>query len=549
MRGTEAIAEILKREGVEFIACFPHNDLIEASARVGIRPIVCRQERVGIAIADGFSRITNGNRIGVFVMQHGPGAENAFPGVAQAFTDNVPLLVLPAGEATPRQGVKPVFSAFDNYAHVTKWRAFVNSPDRIAAAMRHAFYRLRTGKCGPVLIETTVDALAGELKRELDYEPVKGSRCAPEPQAVTAALDTLVEAKAPVIYAGQGVLFAQATAELVEIAERLDCPVLTTMPGKSAFPEQHPLSIGASAITKPEHMMHFLNQADCVFGIGTSFTRTLYGTNVPPGKVLIQVTNSEEDINKDYAVRHGLVGDAKLTLQALNTELERRGINRGPGARAEDARARKSAFVARWQSELESDEVPINQYRIVHELMQRLDPHETIITHDAGTPREQLISFWEAPVPRSYLGWGKTTQLGFGLGAMMGAKLAEPDKLCVNIMGDSAIGMVGMDIETAVRNRLGILTIVFNNGIMAIESNALTDAQQRYRANDQGGDYAGVARALGAWSRRVERPEEIAPALDAAIAATQSGQPALLDCIVKAGYIWPGRGDPEPRLD
>jgi acetolactate synthase I/II/III large subunit len=544
MRGTEAIAEILKREGVEFIACFPHNDLIEACARAGIRPVVCRQERVGIAIADGFSRMTNGRRIGVFVMQHGPGAENAFPGVAQAFTDNVPLLVLPAGEASLRQGIKPVFSAVDNYAHVTKWRAFVSNPDRIAATMRHAFYRLRTGKSGPVLIETTVDALAGELKRELDYEPVAGSRFAPDPAAIAAALDALLAAQAPVIYAGQGVLFAEASGELVELAERLDCPVLTTMPGKSAFPEQHPLSLGASAITKPAHLMHFLNAADCVFGIGTSFTRTLYGTNVPPGKVLIQATNSEEDVNKDYVVRHPLIGDAKLTLAAINAELDRRGINRGPGPRAEDARARKTEFVARWRSELESDEVPINQYRIVHELMQRLDPRRTVITHDAGTPREQLISFWETPVPRGYLGWGKTTQLGFGLGAIMGAKLAEPDKLCVNVMGDSAIGMVGMDIETAVRNRIGVLTIVFNNGIMAIETNALTHAHEQYGANAQGGDYAGVATALGAWARRVERPQEFAPALEAAIAATEAGQPALIDCIVKAGYIWPGKGDP-----
>ncbi len=545
MQGTAAVAEILKREGVEFIACFPHNDLIEACAKVGIRPIVCRQERVGIAIADGFARTTNGQRIGVFVMQHGPGAENAFPGVAQAFTDNVPLLVLPAGEASSRQGIKPVFNACDNYAHITKWRTFVTHPDRIAAAMRHAFYRLRTGKSGPVLVEIALDALGGELKRPLDYAPVSGSQFAPPVDDIKQAVQALLDAEAPVIYAGQGVLFAQASAELVELAERLDCPVLTTMPGKSAFPEQHPLSIGASAITKPEHMMHFLNAADLVFGIGTSFTRTLYGTNVPGGKRLIQATNSEEDINKDYVVEQALIGDARLCLKAMNAELAERGIQRGPGPRAEDAKARKAAFLARWKPELESDEVPINQFRIVHELMQRLDPAKTIITHDAGTPREQLISFWEAPAPRSYLGWGKTTQLGFGLGAVMGAKLAEPDKLCVNIMGDSAIGMVGMDIETAVRNGIGILTIVFNNGIMAIETNALTEAQSQYGANNQGGDYAALAEALGAWGRRVERPDDFGPALTAAIEQTEQGRPAVLDCVVKAGYIWPGKGDPE----
>ena len=545
MKGLQVIAEILKREGVEFIACYPHNDLIEACAQVGIRPIMCRQERVGLAIADGFSRATNGKRIGVFVCQQGPGAENAFTGVAQAFTDNVPMLVLPAGEATPRQGISPVFSSYDNYAHITKWRAFVSDVNRIAPTLRHAFYRLRTGRGGPVLIETAVDAMAAELNGELDYVPVKGSRSGPDQAAVSEAVDALLAAKQPIVFAGQGVLFAEASAELVRFAEMLDIPVTTTMPGKSAFPEQHPLSLGASAITKPEHMMQFLDAADVVFGIGTSFTRTMYGTNVPGSKVLIQATNSEADINKDYPIQHALVGDAKLTLEALIAELNRRGINRGPGAVAERVAGAKKAFLAKWKGEFTSDEVPINQYRIVADLMKRLDPAKTIITHDAGTPREQIISFWEATVPRGYIGWGKTTQLGFGLGAIMGAKLAEPDKVCVNIMGDSAIGMVGMDIETAVRNKIGIITVIFNNGIMAIETPSLKHAHETYGANFQGGHYAKLADALGAWSKRIEKPADFLPALDQAIAATQAGRPAVLECIVKAGYVWPGRGEPK----
>jgi thiamine pyrophosphate-dependent acetolactate synthase large subunit-like protein len=173
--------------------------------------------------------------------------------------------------------------------------------------------------------------------------------------------------------------------------------------------------------------------------------------------------------------------------------------------------------------------------------MQRLDPAHTIITHDAGTPREQIISFWEATAPRSYLGWGKTTQLGFGLGAIMGAKLAQPDKLCVNVMGDSAIGMVGMDLETAVRCRIGILTIIFNNGIMAIETNALEQAHARFGANFQGGNYADMAASLGAWARRVDTPEAFNAALDEAVSATRDDQPAVIECMVKAGYDWPGR--------
>jgi acetolactate synthase I/II/III large subunit len=541
MKGFEIIAEVLKAEGVEFIACYPRNPVIEACAKVGIRPVVCRQERVGLAIADGFSRVTNGRRLGVFVCQHGPGAENAFPGVAQAFSDNVPVLFLPGGEPNARQGITPTFSARDNFAHVTKWSAYVSDPKRLAPALRHAFYRLRTGKGGPVLVETATDALFGEVEGELDYRPVKGSRYAPDAAAVNAAVDALVNAERPVLHVGQGVLFAEATRELVDLAEALDAPVITTMPGKSAFPENHPLSVGASAITKPPHLLAAYRNADCVFAIGSSLTRTVYGTSVPGGRVIIQATVSEDDVNKEYVVDHALVGDARLTLAAVLEGVRGRGVDRGVGPRAEAVQRAKREFLEDWQAEFESDEVPINQYRVIADLMAHLDPSQTIVTHDAGTPREQIISFWEATVPRGYIGWGKSTQLGFGLGAIMGAKLAEPDKVCVNIMGDAAIGMVGMDLETAVRNRIGIVTMIFNNGIMAIESDSLVDAHTDYGANFVGGNYAALAESLGAAGERVVQPADFIPALDRAVAATREGRPAVIEVMAKAGYRWPGR--------
>lgn len=543
MKGFEVIARVLKAEGVEFIACYPRNPVIEACAKEGIRPIVCRQERVGLGIADGFSRVTNGSRLGVFICQHGPGAENAFPGIAQAFSDNVPVLFIPGGEPAARQGITPTFSARDNYAHVTKWSAYVTEPRRLAPALRHAFYRLRTGKGGPVMVETGMDALFGELDGELNYQPVSGSRYAPDAAAVDAAVAALAQAERPVLHVGQGVLFANATDELIALAELLDAPVITTMPGKSAFPENHPLSVGASAITKPAHLLGFYNEADCIFAIGSSLTRTVYGTSAPAGKLLIQATVSEEDVNKEYSVDHALVGDARLTLQAVLAGLRQRGIDRGPGPRAEAVTAAKRAFLEEWRAEFESDEVPINQYRVIGDMMRHLDAAQTIITHDAGTPREQIISFWEAPVPRSYLGWGKSTQLGFGLGAIMGAKLAEPERICINIMGDAAIGMVGMDLETAVRNRIGIITVLFNNGIMAIESDSLVDAHTDYGANFVGGNYAALAESLGAMGERITQPADFIPALDRAIAATREGRPALLEVMVKAGYRWPGRPD------
>src|SRR5690606_35781168 len=165
--------------------------------------------------------------------------------------------------------------------HVTKWATYVSDVRGLAPALRHAFYRLRTGNGGPVLVETGNDALFGEFDRPLDYRPVSGSKYAPDAAAVEAAVAALVAAERPVLHVGQGALFAEATAELVALAEALDAPVITTMPGKSAFPENHPLSVGASAITKPPHLLAAYADADCIFAIGSSLTRTVYGTSPP----------------------------------------------------------------------------------------------------------------------------------------------------------------------------------------------------------------------------------------------------------------------------
>lgn len=539
MNGADAIAEILKREGTEFLACFPAQPLIEACAQVGIKPIICRQERVGMAIADGFSRTTNGKRIGVFAMQHGPGTENSFPGAAQAYSDNVPILLLPGGQPTSRAFVEPNFSAVDNYGNVTKWLAQINQMDRLEELMRRAFYQLRTGKGGPVLLEVARDIWTAELEGGPDYTPVKGNRTAPDPQDVKEIAEVLLEAKNLVIHAGQGVLYAEATDELEQISELLQAPVMTTMQGKSCFPENHPLALGASsaATTKPTSV--FLQKADVVFGIGCSFTLTNYGKTVPPGRVMVHSTNDPADVNKDYRADYAVIGDARLVLQGLIDEIRSRtngAGNRNHGDVVEQVQAVKKEWLDEWKPQLTSDEVPINPYRIIWDLMHNVDRANTIITHDAGSPRDQLVPFWECVAPRTYMGWGKSTQLGYGLGITMGAKLAEPEKLCINVMGDAAIGMVGMDIETAVRNEIGILTIVFNNGAMAIERKTMPTAIEKYRSHSQGGNYRDVARALGGWGERVANPEEFVPALKRAVDVTRTGMPAMIECMTKEGF-------------
>ena len=539
MNGAALVAEILKREGTEFLSCYPRNPLIEACAALDIRPVLCRQERVGVGLADGYTRVKRGKRNGVFAAQAGPGIENAFAGVAQAFSENVPLLVIPSGLPLARQYVRPVFRAADVYRPVTKWSALAHSVGELPDLMRRAYQAMRSGKGGPVLIEIPAEVWEAEYEGELDYAPVPVQRTAPDPDAVKTAVRMLLAAKNPLLWAGQGVLYAQASEALATLAELIPAPVVTTNPGKSAIPDSHPLALGASTRSRPKMFTEFMAKADLVLAIGSSLTRTPFGPGVPAGKTIIHSTNDGDDINKEYRADHAVIGDAALVLDALIKELGRQKGAGGGNALAslkEEIAAAKKAWLAEWSKHLDSDEVPINQYRVIRDLMRSVHRGNVIITHDSGSPREQLIPFWETTAPGSYMGWGKSTQLGYGLGITMGAKLAAPDKLCVNIMGDAAIGMTGMDIETAARNRIAILTVVFNNGVMAAERDVLKLSTKKYGALSVGGNYAKVAEGLNVASARVEKPAQIAPAIKDAVRVTESGAPFLLEIVVKEGY-------------
>jgi len=539
MNTAELVVEILKREGTEFLSCYPRNALIEAGAKIGIRPIICRQERVGVGIADGYTRIKRGAVNGVFAAQAGPGIENAFPGVAQAFAENVPILILPGGSGLGRLNQHPTFSAVDVFRPITKMSARAHSIQELPILLRKAYHAMRSGKGGPVLIEIPLEVWGQEFNAELDYEPVLPLRVAPDPVAVRQAAKILFDAQHPLLWAGQGVLYAGASEALVELAELLVAPVMTTNPGKSAFPENHPLALGASTRSRPGILVEQMRIADVVCAIGSSLTKTPFGPGVPAGKRVIHATNDASDVNKDYRSEIGLVGDAVLVIEGLIKEI--RGLSKivkidKLNNLTAQIKTGKKKWKAEWNSQFISDEVPINQYRIIGDLMRAVDPSDVIITHDSGSPREQLLPFWEATCPHSYLGWGKSTQLGYGLGINIGAKLAAPEKLCINIMGDSAIGMTGMDLETAARYGIGILTIVFNNGVMAAERNVLVDADEKYDAMMVGGNYTIVAKGLGVESRRVEKPDDFLPAFEEAQKVIVSGKPFLIECMVKEGH-------------
>ncbi len=542
MQGKTAIANILKQEGVELAFCFPNNPLIDAIAAVGIRPVIARMERGAVNMADAYSRINNGHKTGVVLVQAGPGIENAFPGVAQAFADNVPILMLPGHEGSSRTTMTSDFSATRNYAGVTKWAGMINSPERVPQMLRRAYTQLRAGPPGPVVLETPSDVMNGEIdESEFFYAPISKRRTAADPVDAARVARRLIHAARPVIYAGQGVLYAEGTPELVELSELLNAPVMTTTLGKSGFPENHPLSLGTGGNTGTRAVGEFLRKSDLVFGIGTSFNKTLASAPVPVGKAIIQSTVDDRDLNGEYGLDDMLLGDSKLVLRQLIDEVKsvigdngrRPSTGSGQSDTATEIAAIKREWLAEWMPRLTSNDIPISPYRVVWELNNGLDKASSIVTHDSGNPRDQIVPFYEATTPRGYIGWGNSTQLGAGLGYAMGAKLAAPEKTVVNLMGDTAVGMCGTDFETASRNKIGTITVIINNGAMGGYEKNIPIAVEKYGSKFLTGDYTKMAESLGCHAETITQPGDIAPALARAQVIAAGGQPVVLEIMTR----------------
>ena len=320
MKTGDAIAEILKREGVDTIIGYPVNRIFETAAAAKIRPVIVRQERTGVHMADAISRVTSGKKIGVFAMQHGPGVENTLGAIAQAYSESVPILVLPGGYDRRLAHVDPNFSSPRTMGTFTKSVEQLTSGAEVANVFRRAFTQLRNGRGGPCLIEVPTDIWQEEIG-DFDYTPVVKARTAPDPADVRKAAAAILAAKRPVIYAGTGVQWAEAWAELKQFAELLGAPVTTSLGGKSSFPENHPLSLGSGGNSVPLAVHEFIKNADLIIGIGCSFTETNFGIKFPAGKKFVHATLEPDHLNKDVRAEVALLGDAQLVLQALIGEL------------------------------------------------------------------------------------------------------------------------------------------------------------------------------------------------------------------------------------
>lgn len=538
MNVTDAVAQILKTEGVEWISCFPSNPLIEAVAKQGIRPIAFRHERGAVMAADGYSRLNDRKKFGVVAIQDQAGAENAMGAISQAFADNVPILVLPRGSSLERIAVRPYFTASITYRDIAKHVETISRPDMVGSVMRRAFHALRNGRPGPVIVEMPADVCDQEIEEDnIGYHSPKVSIQIPAASDIIDAVTTLLKAEKPMIWAGMGVLLSGATEELKEFAELTEIPVYTSMPGKSSIDERHPLALGAGSSATTLAAREWLQTSDVLFAVGSSMTRTGYGQQVPPGKTIIHNVGSLEDINKDFGVHIALPGDTKATLQALISEVKSQLGDTGRKGKTgvvEQIARTKAGWLETWMPVLTDDNEPINPYRVIWELNQNLDLENSVVTHDAGSPRDMMMPFLTATSPHSYIGWGKSTHLGYGIPLMIGAKMAMPNRFCINFMGDGAFGMSGLDIETASRSGAAITTIVLNNGGMATYPGFSPTARETFGVSHMYGDYAKIAEGMGATGITVTKPSDIGPALTKAQKLNAEGKTVLIDIHTRA---------------
>ena len=547
MRGAEAVIKALEQEGIRYITGFSGGGLAPLWGPLrqsNIRPFAARNERLGVEIADGYARATG--EVGVAMTGTGPGATNCLTAIAGCYADNIPVLLLMGQHPMRNLGQEwqqeVSASIFDG---LCKWRGAFTRVEDIPQVMRRAFTALRSGSPGPVVLEMHQDVLTAEADDDLmAYTPVGApGKAGPSDADVARAADLLVGASLPVLNAGGGAMSAGAADEVMELAEMLSMPVATTIMGKGIFPENHPLSLGGGVYPRSRYAsgaaLQINRKADVVLAVGNSF-RQPNGTDgrpIPAGVSIIHVNADEADLNKTYQVDVPILADAKLALRAIIDAVRQR---IGPDAGgikpeiAEEIRLCHEKHNAEWMPRFTDRETPTNGYRVVYELQQLIDPDRTIALHDAGGSRGYIVPFWETTRPRNFVAMGGMAAMGWSVGAAIGTKLGRPDDLVLHLLGDASFGMTGMEVETAARMGLGVLTVVINNGgigggMMGMENPAGTPPEMAVL----GGNFSVVAQGLGAWSERVEHPDDLRSAFQRAIQATETGQPALVEVMIR----------------
>lgn len=543
MIAAETLAAALRRHGVEvmYSQSLP-SQVVLACEDAGIRQVTYRTENAGGAMADGYARLSN--RLGVVCAQNGPAATLLVPPLAEALKSSIPILAI-VQDVNRADVDRNAFQEFDHLAlfqSCTKWARRVGAADRVADYIDMAVVAATTGRPGPVVLLLPADLLnervpAIPFPRTLPMGRWPLDRAVADPDAIEEAAEAIAGARRPVVIAGGGVHGADAAGELAALQETVSLPIATTMMGKGAVDEGHPLTIGLvgnamGALSTGIYLKPMLDTADVVLLVGTRTNQN--GTDswrlFSPDARFIQIDIDGCEIGRTYEALR-LVGDAKLTLAALTAALRRRDLSlRDPtcGAIADEIANARSACAGARQSVCLSGQVPIRPERVMRELDARLTPETTVVA-DASYSSVWITSYLTARrpgmrfvTPRGLAG------LGWGLPLAIGAKLAGGEAPVICVVGDGGFGHVWSEIETLVRESIPVVVIVLNNAVLGYQKDAEDVKFGRHtsacRLSEV--DHAAIALACGCEAERVETPSEIAEALARAVG---SNAPYLLD--------------------
>ena len=542
--GAEAMVRMLELHGVRHMFGLCGDTTLpfyDALCRLdhGITHYLTRDERHAAYMADAYARVTG--TVGVCEGPSGGGATYILPGIVEANESSVPVLAITTDVATTARGRYPL-TELDQLAlfrPLTKWNAALDDAARLPATIRAAFRAMTTGRPGAAHLSFPLDVQraavpAAELWADRRHADFPASPVAPEGEAVEAALDALLAARSAIAICGGGVVLSGGEGELQRLAESLDMPVATSVSGKGAIAETHPLSVGViganggvpatRAVVENADLVLFIG---CRAGSVTTERWRLPGS----GTRIVHIDADPQVIGANYPTEAALVGDARVTLAALNALLEKRrptAANRGR-ERAGRARAEKFAEFSRLAT---SSATPIRPERVVAALQENLEP-DAIVCADPGTPCPYLAAFWRQETPgRRFVTNRAQGALGYSLAAAMGAHVGRPGARIVALMGDGSFAFCCGELETIARYRMPILSIVFSNACFGwIRAGQRTGFERRFYNVDFGRtDHAAIAAAYGIRSWRVEDPEQVDAVLRTAL---EYGGPCLIDIIAQ----------------
>jgi acetolactate synthase-1/2/3 large subunit len=538
MSGSQILMAALKAEGVDTIFGFPGGaviDIYDELARSGIRHILVRHEQGAVHAADGYARAAG--RVGVCLVTSGPGATNTVTGIASAYLDSIPLVVITGQVPTHLIG-NDAFQEVDIVGITrpcTKHNYLVSRVEDLGRILHEAFYLARSGRPGPVLVDIPKDVARARAPyrpqaevRLRSYQPT----IEPNLKQIKRVVEMLREARRPVILTGGGVILAGAAGELTHLARRLSIPVTGTLMGLGAFPGNDPLWLGMVGMHGTYTANMAVGECDLLIAVGARFDDRVTGrTNAfAPKASIVHIDIDPTSIRKTVHVAVPVVGDARMSLAHLHRllaeeQVERLTIGREPWL----------AQLASWQQSqpLSFTQQAIIKPQYVVEQLHRLTRGEAIVTTEVGQNQMWAAQFYRFDRPNHFITSGGLGCMGFGLPAAIGAQLACPDKLVVDVAGDGSIQMNIQELATAVQYRLPIKVVILNNGYLGmVRQWQELFYDKRYAATEMEHqpDFVKLAEAYGAVGLRAREPAEVVPVLERGLAEPRT---VIMDFVVE----------------